>query len=57
MSSSRIRNIKWLGILSALASAIAAGASGDIATAVGIIGASLSSAGLFTQSTPSAEEK
>lgn len=57
MSSSRIRNIKWLGILSALASAIAAGASGDIATAVGIIGASLSSAGLFTQSTPSAGSK
>lgn len=52
MSQSRIRNIKWLGILAAAASAAAAGAAGDITTALGIIGASLSSAGVFAPATP-----
>lgn len=47
MSTSRIRNIKWLGILAAICSALAAGAAGDYPTAVGIVGAALSSAGVF----------
>lgn len=49
MSYSFIRNIKWLGVLAAACSAIAAVAAGDTPTAVGIIGASLSSAGIFSQ--------
>lgn len=47
MSASRIRNIKWLGILAAISSALAAGAAGDYSTALGIVGAALSSAGIF----------
>lgn len=47
MSSSRVRNIKWLGFLSAVLSAVAAGAAGDYTTAAGIIGAALSSAGVL----------
>lgn len=47
MSQSRIRNIKWLGAFAAVASAIAAGAAGDVNTALGIIGAALSSAGVL----------
>lgn len=47
MSSSRIRSIKWLGILAAVCSAVAAGAAGDLPTAIGIIGAALSSAGVL----------
>lgn len=51
MSDSRIRSIKWLGVLAAVASSIAAIIAGDIPTAVGIIGASLSSAGILSQPT------
>lgn len=47
MSPSRVLNIKWLGILAAVCSAAAAIAAGDVPTAVGIIGASLSSAGVL----------
>lgn len=47
MSTSRVRFIKWLGIFAAVCSAVAAVAAGDIPTAVGIIGASLSSAGVL----------
>lgn len=47
MSKSRIRNIKWLGIVAALASSIAACAAGDFVTGMGIIGAALSSAGVL----------
>lgn len=47
MSNSRIRNIKWLGIIAATCSAVAAAAAGDVPTAVGIIGAALSSAGVL----------
>lgn len=48
MSHSRIRNIKLLGIIAAIASSVAAIAAGDIPTAVGIIGAALSSAGVLS---------
>lgn len=51
MSSSRTRNIKWLGILAATFSAAAAIAAGDVVGGVGLIGAALSSAGVFTPST------
>lgn len=47
MSSSRIRNIKWLGIVAALASSIAAFAAGDVTTGVGIISAALSSSSVL----------
>lgn len=52
MSHSRIRNIKLLGIIAAIASSVAAIAAGDIPTAFGIIGAALSSAGVLSP-TPS----
>lgn len=51
MSSSRIRNIKWLGLLAAICSAVATGAAGDIPQAVGIIGAALASAGVLSPPT------
>lgn len=51
MSTSRVRNIKWLGIIAAVASAVAAAAAGDVATAIGIVGAALSSAGILTPAT------
>lgn len=47
MSNSCVRNIKWLGILAAFASSIAACAAGDVVTGLGIIGAALSSAGIL----------
>lgn len=52
MSNSRVRNIKWLGIVAALASSVAACAAGDVVTGLGIIGAALSSAGVLQPASP-----
>lgn len=47
MNELSVRIVKWLGVIAAVASAAAAVVAGDVPTAVGIIGASLSSAGVL----------